>query len=135
MVRINWSPSPKDLRIFGVTMAVGFGLIGALFHARGHASAAYGAWIFGAVAATLGLTGTQLALPIYWAWMGVAFVMGHIMTRVVLILVYYGVVTPVGVISRLAGRDVLALTPRNPETYWKDLKEPPEDPAAYERQF
>ncbi len=135
LVQINWKPGATDLRKFGVAMIVGFGIIGLLTQFVGHKPvAAYGCYGFGAAAGALGLTGTRLALPVYWAWMGVAFVMGNIMSRVLLAVFYFGMITPMGRAMRLRGRDKLRLRKRDVPTYWCDLP-PPADPASYERQF
>ena len=136
LVQINWKPTPRELRKFGVVLFIGFALIGALLHWAGHRpAAALGCWAFGAIAGALGLTGTPLALPLYWAWMGVAFVMGHIMSRVLLTVFYYGMITPVGWLMRLLGRDKLMLRRKPRATYWQPVAPPPAKAAGYERQF
>lgn len=134
MVHINWSPCAKELRKFGVAMIVGFTIIGGAFYWRGHTSVAMGCWIFGAVNGTLGLTGTKAALPGYLAWMAVAFGMGSIVGPVLLALYYFGVITPMGLFMRLAGRDKLALRRGEDDTYWNDISLPT-GKSWYERQF
>jgi hypothetical protein len=52
--------------------------------------------------------------------MGIAFVMGNIMSRVILVIVFYGMFTPMGLLSRLVGRDKLRLKKRGCNTYWLD---------------
>ena len=124
-----------ELRKFGVAMLVGFGLIGALFRFGLHRpEAALGCWIFGAVAGVIGLTGWKVALPLYWAWMGIAFVLGNIMSRTVLTLFYYGMITPMGFCRRLAGRDRLKLRKPAAYSYWTDVP-PRADPDQLDRQF
>ncbi|MHC4563866.1 MAG: SxtJ family membrane protein [Planctomycetota bacterium] len=121
LVTINWRPSPRHLRHFGLTMLGGFGLIGLLMMTVGNRPIApYVAWGFGAVAGVLGLTGTKAALPIYWAWMAIAFVMGNIISRLALIAAFLLVVTPISLLMRLTGRDRLRLKRRSVDTYWQD---------------
>lgn len=134
MVRINWHPSASELRKFGVAMLVGFGLIGGLFFWKRMPAAATVCWIFGAVAGVLGLTGTKVAMGIYVPWMGVALVMGNIVSRVLLAVIYYAVFTPMGLVRRLLGHDRLQLRRRQQDTYWLDAPDVT-DPARYERQF
>jgi hypothetical protein len=135
LVRINWKPGPAELRKFGWAMLIGFGLIGLILQFWLHRPlGARGCWIFGAVAGLLGLTGTKVALPVYWAWMGIAFVLGNVMGRVVLALFYFGMITPMGWVMRLGGRDKLTLRRGAHATYWRDCP-PPADKARYERQF
>ncbi|MHC4886765.1 MAG: SxtJ family membrane protein [Planctomycetota bacterium] len=135
LVAIDWNPDAKGLRSFGVSMLVGFGLIGLVVWWKVSLAAATGCWIFGAVAGVLGLTGTKAAMPIYKVWMGIAFVMGSIMGRILLGLFYYGMITPMGLVMRLQGRDKLQLKPRpTGESYWCDSPTT-DDPARYKRQF
>ena len=123
MVQINWKPDSTELRKFGVSMIVGFAIIGGVLYWRDHVSVAYGCFVFGAVSGLLGLTGTRAALPIYVAWMAVAFVMGNIVSRLLLALVYYGLFTPMGLAMRLGGRDALRLKRTDVKTYWSDIPE------------
>ena len=134
LVQINWHPGRKELRNFGLGMIIGFGLIGAMFLWKHHLTVAIACWVFGGVAGLLGLTQTKAALSVYWAWMGVALVTGNIMSRVVLTVFYYGMVTPMALIMRLIGRDKLQLRRRKKDTYWLDA-ENASDKRQYERQF
>lgn len=137
LVSIDWRPDSRRLRRFGATVLVGCGLIGlALFFAADRAHAALAVWIAGAVIGLLGLTGAKMGLPGYWLWMGIAFVAGNIVSRLLLAVVYFGLFAPMGAIMRLCGRDSLALRRRPSATYWKDLAPTRhDDPARYERQF
>lgn len=90
--------------------------------------------VIGVVGGGLALTGTRLGLPLYYFWMGIAFVMGNIMSRVIIVLIYYGVVTPLSFLGRIVGRDRLQLKKPKTDTYWHDISLPAE-PEKYERQF
>ena len=67
---------------------------------------------------------TSLILPVilkpfYFAWMTFAVILGWIMTRVILSLVFYGIITPIGLFSRLVGKEFLNLKLNKTEnTYW-----------------
>ncbi len=138
LVQIDWKPDAGGLRKFGFTMIVGFALIGGAFFYFGKITPAYVCWGFGGVAGLLGLTGTKVALPIYWLWMGVAFVMGNIMSRIILGAIYFGMFMPMGLFMRLIGRDKLQLKGSSVDTYWSDVPSSgveAEDKSRYERQF
>lgn len=135
LVAINWKPNARELRLFGVTMLIGCGLIGVVFQfVFKLPNVALFWYIFGGVVGLLGLTGTKIALPGYWAWMGIAFVMGNIMSRVILALVFYLVVTPTGLLRRLFGHDDLHLRKTKRNSYWSDVQHI-SDQSRYERQF
>ena len=51
----------------------------------------------------------QVFKPAAIVWFGASHVLGAVMTRVVLSIVYFGVVTPVGLWRRAIGKDALQL--------------------------
>ncbi len=136
MVSINWHPSPKEMRKFGLVVIIGLCLIGLVFHLYfdNQGSAVY-LYIAAGILGLPGLTGTAVGLPGYWLWMGIAFVMGNIMSRVILTIIYYLLITPMGLVRRLFGNDALCLQKKAVDTYWKDLRPSPKDAKRYERQF
>ena len=140
--RINWKPSASELRKFGLVLLAGFGLIGTIFHFgiwpmhTPHQSAGLWYWLLGGMAGSLGLSGTVLARPIYWLWMGIAWVMGNIISRVVVVLVYFLVFTPMRILGQLIRRDKLMLKAKSREnqSHWVDLSNRT-DRKSYLRQF
>jgi hypothetical protein len=134
LVNIAWRPSPKELRKFGVVVMVGLAIIGLVFQFwLRNASAAYGIYIAGLVLGLPALTGWPVALPGYWLWMGIAFVMGNIMGRLLLSVFYFGLFTPMGLLRRLVN-DKLQLRAKGASTYWHDLPSTDET-SRFERQF
>lgn len=141
LVKLNWKPTPKQLRQFGVVFLTGFMIIGLVkyfwpFTWLLHQDKDVGfiAMLIGVIGGGLALTGTIVGMPLYYLWMGIAFVMGNIMSRVIIVLIYYGVVTPLAIASWLVGRDRLQLKKTKTDTYWHDISLPSE-PEKYERQF
>ena len=135
MVVINWKPDVRERRKFGLTMVIGCAVVGIAFHflfAKPHVAVAW--YIFGGVAGVLGLSGTKAVMPVYWAWMGFGFIMGNIVSRVTMAIIYYLLITPMGHIRRLAGHDDLQLRKTKNDSYWVALKRVA-DPSRYERQF
>ena len=140
-VKLNWQPNRKELRQFGAVFLGGFVFIGLVkylwpFERFITRDQTLGFWLIaiGLIVGAIGLTGTRLALPFYWAWLGIAFVMGNIMSRLIIALIYYLIITPMGLLSRLVGRDPLQLKKPKGESYWRDLQFP-KDNEAFERQF
>ena len=84
---------------------------------------------------------TSLILPVifkpfYIAWMTFAVILGWIMTRVILSLVFYGIITPTGLFSRLVGKEFLNLKLNKTEnTYWNHRRKHSLKKANYEKQF
>ncbi|HEY1372814.1 MAG TPA: SxtJ family membrane protein [Candidatus Binatia bacterium] len=97
--------SPKKLRSFGFIVGGIFALIGVWPAAVHHAPARW--W---AIAAALCFLLPALLFPgaLYWphkAWMAFGHVMGAVNTRILLGIVFYGVITPLGVFRSWLGKD------------------------------
>lgn len=141
LVKLNWQPNKKELRQFGAIFMGGFLLLGAVkyfwpFQRLITPDPTLGIWLMaiGAVVGLIGLTGTRLALPFYWAWLSVAFVMGNLMSRLIIALIYFIVFTPMRLLGNLLGRDRLQLKKPPTNSYWLDTSLP-QELEKYERQF
>jgi len=94
--------------------------------------------IFGAPAAALvvvGLFVPAAARAFHKVWMRFAVLLGHVNSRVLLTLMYYGVFTPYGVVSRLARRDPLRRRGRGGESHWVERKRTRQTREGFERLF
>ncbi len=76
-----------------------------------------------------------LLKPIYFLWMIFAAILGWVMTRVILSLVFYLVITPIGLITRILGEDFLALKKSQSDSYWNHRDSSIELSQDYEKQF
>jgi hypothetical protein len=96
-----------------------------------------GSWLLPAALLAVGIIGVlwpRLLRPVYVGWMVLAFPAAWLASRLVLAVLFYAVVTPVALFSRLAGRDPLALRPSAADTYWQ-AREQTVDPASYLRPY
>ena len=72
--------------------------------------------------------------PIYWVWMTFATILGWFMTRVILCLLFYAVITPIGLIARSIGKQFLNLKmDHSKQSYWN--MKTVETSKNYEKQF
>jgi Saxitoxin biosynthesis operon protein SxtJ len=125
---------PSERR-FGFTFAVVFLLVAAYSLFRGHAvwpALLALALVFLAVAS---LAPNWLkALNRLWLRLGLA--LHAIISPIVLVVLFFVVVTPVGVLARVAGKDFLRLTfDREASTYWMDRRPPGPTPMSMRNQF
>jgi hypothetical protein len=135
-VEINWKPSRRELRKFGLTLLVLFPLLGAFLAWRlGRMGIFYGCAGVGVLVELLVLCVPRVGLWLYKGWMGLAFVMGYVVGPLMMALIYFGAVTPIALILRVRGNDPLQRR-RKPagESYWAPL-EHRTDVRSYERQF
>lgn len=71
------------------------------------------------ILAAIGIFIPFLAGKIHWAWMKLAHVLGYIMSRVLLTLIYFIFVVPLAFFSRLAGKNSVQLK-AGQKSYFKD---------------
>ena len=108
----------KDLRSFGVTIGIILLLIAGFLFYKDKESFQ----IFLYVAGTFigfGLIIPIILKPIYIVWMVFAVILGWFMTRVILSLLFYVIITPIGVVLRTFGKDLIGLKfSKKQDTYW-----------------
>ncbi len=129
---MQWSDIPRDpssriLRQFAVMWLVFFAAL-ALWHESIHLA------VIAGVGGLPGLWKPSLLRPIFVTWMIVVFPIGWLVSQVVLALMFYLLLTPLGLAFRLCGRDVLKLRVGTAESYW-ELKPAARDVRSYFRQF
>ncbi len=89
----------------------------------------------GVVLSVFGFAMPVALKPIYWIWMIFATILGWVMIRVILSLLFYTIITPIGLISRFFGKQFLELKwNRTNRTYWNYRSDKPEK-GNYEKQF
>ncbi len=124
----------KELREFGMVLGTFFALLAALSVWR---IKNFLPFLFLSLFFTFfGLFIPVVLKPIQKGWMTLALLMGFVMTRVILIVLFYFVLTPLGLVARLFGHVYLDLAFRkNRGTYWIPRPEKTEDKGRYEVQF
>ncbi|KFZ43957.1 hypothetical protein DS62_12910 [Smithella sp. SC_K08D17] len=100
----------KELRMFGLMVGGVFSIIGLWpMVVRGEAPRMWAISVGGA------LVGLGMALPsslkhVYLVWMKIGHVLGFINTRILLGVIFFGLITPMGVVMRLLGKDSMHRT-------------------------
>ena len=130
----NINTSNKDIKTFGITIGIVLFIIAVMllsFNKEGYQILTITAVAF----ASLGLVMPVILKPIYLIWMVFAVILGWVMTTVILSVVFYFIMTPIGIITRLLGEDYLDLKKLNVESYWNDRDSELEMKQDYEKQF
>lgn len=131
----NIKSGKKELRQFGTTVGIILALLGGLLLFRGKVYYFYFLF-FGVVLLCLGLVAPILLKPVQKIWMTLAVSIGWVMTRAILSLLFYLVVTPIGVLVKMIGKDSLDLKfDRNVNSYWIAREPAKFDKRSYENQF
>lgn len=137
ILEVNWKPSRRELSQFaGIWFPLACAMLcGILYKATG-------SWqwpaALGSMAAILSVTAffvPAFAQRLYVVWMVGVFPIGWTVSHVLMGLIYYLLVTPMGLIMRLFGRDSMGSTfdPAR-DSYWT-RRQPPKDNKQYFRQY
>ena len=130
----NIKSEKSDLKKFGITIGILLMIIaGILFWKEKESFQIF--LTIGAVLCVFSVVIPVILKPIYWIWMIFATILGWIMTRVILSILFYVIITPIGLISRLFGKQFLELkwNEKN-STYW-NYRSDKLDKRSYEKQF
>jgi hypothetical protein len=126
----------RDLRKFGLLVGGVFCLLGLWFYLR-HKPFYWWMLVPGVPLITLGAFLPRSLKWIYVGWMTLATLMGMVVSTILLTLLFYVVVAPVGLFARAVGKDFLSLKLKpDATTYWivRDVSRPKEK-HEHERQF
>jgi hypothetical protein len=139
---VDWKPDLAERRKFARSLVIGFPCIAVLLILASWLKT--GAWkiepalIIGGAGFAIGLVLLALpgiAWPFYVIWYGLACVMGLVVGNILLAVVFYILITGVGLAMRIAGKGSIGKTlDKQATTYWKDAKAVT-DPQRYYRQF
>jgi len=139
---VSWNPDITERRKFARSLIIGFPCIAIVLALTGWVKTGHWklqpALMIGEIGIAIGLvllTFPVIARPFYVIWYGLACAIGLVMGNILLALVFYILITGVGLAMRMSGRRSISKTVnKQATTYWKDAK-PITDPQSYYRQF
>ena len=133
---IPFQPPPRTLRQFAAIFLVFFVAAGAhQYFGRAHHTAGL---VLGGVAVLVGTLGLLQPRAIRWifvGWMVLAFPIGWLVSQLMLAVLFYLVLTPVAVLFRWRGRDLLGRKPAPGRLSFWLPKRTPEDVRSYLKQY
>ena len=130
------STSARHLRQFAAAWLVF--LLAAGLHqgfVRGHQKTGVILAIVALVVGVLGLIKPAAIRWIYAGAMALTFPIGWVISRLMVLLMFYGIITPVALFFKLRGRDLLCRKPRPGRVSFWTPKSTPQDVRSYFRQF
>ena len=129
------SSERRDLRNFGLVVGSGFLVLAGFLLWKDRPLGPLFA-LAGGVLILLGLAFPALLKPLQKAWMTLAVLMGWVMTRVILGILFFFVLTPIGLTARLFGQRFLDRGPGSgTDTYWRKRQPLPDEREMLEKQF
>ena len=117
--------SSNEIRKFGLVIAIALGVIGSFVYVKFVNFNVVGwLWGIGLLFLILGFILPSILRPVYRIWMFFAYFIGGVVSRIILTVLFYVVLTPTGLVLRLLGKDILNQKfDKNQKSYWvkKDL--------------
>jgi hypothetical protein len=126
--------SKKILNKFGLLVGGIFFLLGLwiYYSSQNYIAAAF--LLIGMLLFVFGLLFPTSLSGVYKVWMGLALTLGWIMSRVLLIVLFYFVLTPIGFIAKLIGKKFLDIDYKvKKESYW--IIRPVDKKADYSKMY
>jgi hypothetical protein len=108
-------------RKFGLTVGTAFLLLTGILVWRDHATASMVTGGLGGALVLLGVVAPGVLGPVERAWMAMAHAISKVTTPIIMGLVYYLTVAPIGLIMRLFGRQPMRRTLKD-GSYWVDRR-------------
>ena len=122
-------------RSFGLVFAGLFALLGTVPLLRGEAARVPLLVVAGAFL-ILSFAAPHLLKPLHRLWLHVGAMLQKIMTPLIMAVLYFALLSPIALVSRLAGRDALRLKWQPAaDTYWIKREPPGPDGASMKNQF
>ena len=136
IIEINRDPSRRELLLFGLLLGLFMAIVGSLAYFQWDSrEMAWGIWLGGGVITSLHFAVPPLRRYFYLTWIYATFPVGWTVSHAILAVLYFGILTPTGLVMRLFGYDPMSRRPRSRNhTYWE--KNPTEGKSRrYFRQF
>jgi hypothetical protein len=137
LIDFNRNPSHRELRLFGGIWLPGFlALMGLMvWYRSGSIGAAAGLGVIAGCVAVLTTLFPAFARLLFFTCVYAAYPIGWVISHLLLMGIYYLVMTPIGLVSRATGRDPLRLrSDRSEDSYWTPRRPSP-GVSRYFRQY
>ncbi len=125
LIQIDHNPSHRQLNVFGVSWLVFFGVVGGIvLKSGGSVLVATVIWGLAGAVPVIGWTVPAFMRIVYIGMAYAAFPIGFIVSYLIMVIVYYLVLTPMGLVMRLFGYDPMNRHfDESTETYWSPRKQ------------
>jgi hypothetical protein len=134
LIDLSARVSARQLRWFaGLWLPAMCVMVGFALRRRGFDLAAVTIWTAGAVLAPVGLVRPMVIRPVYTGLIWLTFPIGWVVSHVVLLAMYFVVLTPLGALVRLFYDPMERAFDREATSYWETRDST--SPTRYFRQF
>ncbi len=125
----------KELQKFAIILFLALGVWGGILLWRKR-DIGFVLWGVGSATLLIAWIQPRFLSPVYNFWMKLTLILGFISSHLILALLYYLVLTPMGLLMRIFGKTPLSLQLDDKAiTYWKKRKNSKHDNYCPERMF
>ena len=111
-------------RNFGLVFFVFFLIIG-LWPLLGTNEIRYWSIFFSIIFFLLGITNSKLLTPLNKIWFNLGILLGKMISPLIMVIIFFLIITPIGVIMRVFGKDILSLKyNKKDKSYWIEKNGP-----------
>ena len=126
----------KEVKKFGFFLTIFLLIISLLSYFKGHETRSIVILCIDIIVLLANVFYVPIIKPIYIVAMKIALILGYINTKIILCVVYYLVFTPIRLIMKIVGKDLLdEKIEKNIKSYWKDREVKRDVVESYERLF
>lgn len=116
----SFETTSRKLRLFGIILVVVLAMAGFLAESR---SVKITAFLASAVLIFLALALPAAIKPIWIGLMVITLPIGWIISRTILVALFYLIIAPMALVSRLLGKDILKMRWTKTPSYWEPFEE------------
>ena len=113
-------------RSFGIVFSIFFSLVG-IYLLLNNSPVYYWSFLISLIFLILGLLNSKILGPLNQVWFKFGILLGKVVSPIVMGIIFFLVITPIAILLKIFGKDVLKLKLNNNETYWIEKNEPKSD--------
>ena len=107
----------ENNKSFGILFFIVFAII-AIWPIIDSGSIRYWAIIVSLVFLTLGIVNSKILSPLKKIWIKLGEILGKVVAPIIMGVIYFLIITPIGILMRLAGKDLLNIKFNKNKSYW-----------------
>ena len=120
---MNSEKNKSTNRSFGIVFFTVFLIIG-IYPMLNEGEVRLWSLIFSVIFLILGVLNSEFLTPLNKIWFKFGIFLGKIFSPLIMALIFFFIVTPIGLIMRFMGKDVLNLKFNDSKSYWVEKKGP-----------
>ena len=107
----------RSNKLFGIVFGIIF-LIISLWPLKSSGDIIIWSLIISLIFFILGLLNSEILTPLHYLWLKFGFFLSKIVSPVIMFIIFFGLVSPIGIFMRLIGKDLLNLKKKPLDSYW-----------------